>query len=140
MAEQSINHEFDFWLGEWDLTWGETNHGTNRIERIMDGTVVQENFASEGYQGMSVSVFSKEDNRWHQTWVDSSGAYLDFTGEFADEKMIFSRNGIVEGKPVKQRMVWYDITPNNFLWNWERSNDEGITWHVVWKINYQRKM
>ncbi len=59
---------------------------------------------------MSVSVFSKEDSRWHQTWVDSSGSYLDFVGGFADGKMILVRNGIVEGKPVKQRMVWYDIT------------------------------
>ncbi len=61
------------------------------------------------FKGMSVSVFSKEDSRWHQTWVDSSGSYLDFVGGFADGKMILARNGIVEGKPVKQRMVWYDI-------------------------------
>ena len=49
MAEQSINNEFDFWLGEWYLTWGENDRGINRIERIMDGAVVQENFESEGY-------------------------------------------------------------------------------------------
>ena len=67
MTEETINHEFDFWLGEWELTWGENEHGTNRIERIMDGAVVQENFEGDGYRGMSVSVFSKEDSRWHQT-------------------------------------------------------------------------
>ena len=140
MTEETINHEFDFWLGEWELTWGENEHGTNRIERIMDGAVIQENFEGDGYKGMSVSVFSKEDSRWHQTWVDSSGAYLDFVGEFADGKMILIRNGIVEGKPVKQRMVWYDITENKFQWNWERSDDEGGTWRVIWKIQYQRKV
>jgi hypothetical protein len=88
---------------------------------------------------MSVSVFSKEDNRWHQTWVDSSGSYLDFTGKFSDGKMILARDGIVEGKAVKQRMVWYDLTENNFQWSWERSEDEGITWRVIWKIQYQRR-
>lgn len=81
MAEEQIHHEFDFWLGDWELTWGENNRGTNRIERIMNGAVVQENFEGDDYRGMSVSVFSKEDNRWHQTWVDSSGAYLDFVGD-----------------------------------------------------------
>ena len=65
MTEQSINHEFDFWLGEWELTWGEDDHGTNHIKRIMEGAVIHENFESEGYQGMSVSVFSKEDGHWH---------------------------------------------------------------------------
>ncbi len=136
----NINHEFDFWLGDWELSWGENDHGTNHIERIMDDAVILENFESDGYMGMSVSVFSKEDSRWHQTWVDSSGAYLDFVGEFADERMILSRNGIVEGKPVQQRMVWYGITKDKFQWNWERSDDNGAVWQVIWKIQYQRKV
>ena len=140
MLEENINHEFDFWLGEWELTWGENEHGTNRIERIMDGAVIQENFEGDGYKGMSVSVFSKEDSHWHQTWVDSSGAYLDFVGRFADERMILMRNGIVEGKAVKQRMVWYDIAETGFQWNWERSDDEGVIWRVIWQIQYQRKV
>ena len=139
MAEESIQHEFDFWLGEWDLTWSENNSGTNRIERILKGAVVQENFESDGYKGMSVSVFSKEDNRWHQTWVDSSGTYLDFVGDFKDGKMIFTRNGIADEKPVKQRMIWYDISKDKLMWNWERSNDDGIEWQVIWKIQYKRK-
>ena len=140
MTENRINRDFDFWLGEWKLTWGEEGHGTNRIESILNGAVIQENFEGEGLIGMSVSVFSKEDSRWHQTWVDGSGSYLDFIGEFIGEKMILSRNGILEGNPVKQRMVWYEITTNNFQWNWERSDDEGSSWRVVWKIQYQRKV
>ncbi len=139
MTEQTINRQFDFWLGDWELTWGENMHGTNRIERIMDGAVIQENFEGAGYTGMSVSVFSKEDNRWRQTWVDSSGSYLDFVGEFVDGKMILIRNGVVEEKPVKQRMIWYDITDNDFQWNWERSDDKGASWQIIWKIQYQRK-
>ena len=140
MTGEITNYEFDFWLGEWELTWGENDRGINRIELIMNGAVIQENFESEEYKGMSVSVFSKEDNHWHQTWVDSSGSYLDFVGGVEDGKMILMRNGIVEGKPVKQRMVWYDIAENNFQWNWERSDDEGATWRAIWKINYQRKL
>lgn len=139
MNEKNKNQDFDFWLGEWELTWGEGQHGTNLVELTMNGAVIQENFETTDYRGMSVSVFSKEDDHWHQTWVDSSGAYLDFVGEFAAGQMIMSRSGIVEGSPVKQRMIWYEITTNRFLWNWERSDDEGATWRVVWKIQYQRK-
>jgi len=133
------NHEFDFWLGEWDVTWGEGVHGTNRVESILDGAVIQENFNGDGLIGISVSVFSREDSRWHQTWVDNSGSYLDFVGEFVDGKMILSRNGIAEGKPIQQRMVWFDISANQFRWNWERSDDDGATWRALWEIQYQRK-
>jgi hypothetical protein len=133
------NHEFDFWLGEWNVYWGD-KQGTNRIERILDEAVIQENFKGDGLTGISVSIFSKEDHRWHQTWVDNTGSYLDFVGDFVDGKMILSRHGVVEGKPVRQRMVWYDITPNAFLWNWERSDDEGKTWREMWKLEYKRKI
>jgi hypothetical protein len=138
MTSDSINHEFDFWIGNWECTWGENQRGTNRVERTMDGAVIQENFEGDGLIGMSVSVFSKEDARWHQTWVDNSGSYLDFAGEFVDGRMILSRNGIVEGKFVKQRMVWYDIREDEFQWNWERSDDDGKIWRVLWKIDYKR--
>jgi hypothetical protein len=133
------NHEFDFWLGEWNVHWGD-KQGTNRVESVLDGAVIQENFDGDGLIGTSMSVFSREDQRWHQTWVDNTGSYLDFVGEFADGKMILSRNGVVEGKPVRQRMVWHDITPNAFLWSWERSDDEGKTWRELWKLEYKRKI
>jgi hypothetical protein len=141
MDSDSTNHEFDFWLGEWDLTWGEEGTGTNRIERIMDGAVIQENFegGDPPLRGMSVSVFSREDNRWHQCWVDNSGSYLDFIGDFADGRMILMRDGLVNGLPVAQRMVWFEITGKAFEWNWERSDDNGQTWKVLWNIHYRRK-
>jgi hypothetical protein len=132
------NHDFDFWLGQWDVYWAD-KQGVNRIESILDDAVIQENFDGDGLIGTSLSVYSKEDHRWHQTWVDNTGSYLDFVGEFVEGKMILSRNGIVEGRTIKQRMVWYDITADAFLWNWERSDDDGITWRELWKIEYKRR-
>ncbi len=40
---------------------------------------------------------------------------------------------------VLQRMVWYDIMQDSLQWNWERSEDKGKTWTVLWKIKYTRK-
>jgi len=36
-------------------------------------------------------------------------------------------------------MVCYNITADEFDWNWERSDDGGNTWRVLWKIKYKRK-
>jgi hypothetical protein len=30
-------NQFDFWLGEWEATWGEDSKGTNHVQRILDG-------------------------------------------------------------------------------------------------------
>lgn len=131
--------QFDFWLGEWECTWGEDSKGTNRVERILDGKVVQENFNGDGLHGISHSVWDLERKLWCQTWVDNNGSYLDFTGSFRDGQMILSRDAIVRGEACKQRMVWYNNTNDEFDWNWERSGDGGETWEVKWQIKYKRK-
>ena len=141
MNETTAEHQFDFWIGDWNLTWGDDQHGVNRIRSILAGKVIQENFESEDADkliGLSVSVYNPIDRQWRQTWVDNQGSYLDFVGEWHGDKMILQRPAVVEGQPVLQRMVWYNIEANRFEWNWERSSDEGQTWKVVWKINYER--
>ena len=144
VAEQK---QFDFWVGDWDLTWpgpkaGETIHGANRIQRIMDGCVVQENFANEAthYHGTSLSLFDTTAGKWKQTWVDSQGAYLDFVGEFKDGQMILQREAVgPNGAKFLQRMVWKNIAATEFDWSWEASQDGGKTWQVQWPIHYKRK-
>ena len=139
--------QLEFWVGDWDLTWpsqkaGETIHGTNTISRIMDGCVVQEIFSSPtaNYRGTSLSIFDTTDRKWKQTWVDSGGAYLDFVGEFKDGQMILGREAIgPNGTKSLQRMVFKNISANEFDWSWESSKDNGKTWQVNWPIHYKRK-
>ena len=83
--------QFDFWLGEWDLTWGESGRGINRITAVLDNRVIQEEFdgtPSTPLRGLSVSTYNAQMGKWQQTWVDNTGSYLDFVGEFVDGKMI----------------------------------------------------
>jgi len=138
MSEQP-ERQFDFWLGEWECTWGEDGRGTNHVLRIMDKKIIQENFSSPDLEGMSVSSYDRERGIWCQTWVDNSGGYLDFTGKFDDSRMILSRDAVVRGEACKQRMVWHNIEADQFDWNWERSDDGGTTWRVIWQIRYKRK-
>ncbi|HSG45685.1 MAG TPA: hypothetical protein VLA72_21290 [Anaerolineales bacterium] len=131
--------QFDFWLGEWDCTWGDDGRATNHVLRIMNNRIIQENFSSKDLQGMSVSSYDRERGVWCQTWVDNSGSYLDFTGKFEDGKMILIRDAIVRGEKCKQRMVWHNIETDQFDWTWERSDDYGKTWNALWEIKYKRK-
>ncbi|MCP4138898.1 MAG: DUF1579 domain-containing protein [Chloroflexi bacterium] len=141
-SEETETRQFDFWLGDWDLSWGEDGHGTNCVSSILDGCVIQEEFdgsPSIPLKGISLSTYNARLGKWQQTWVDNSGSYLDLIGEFADGKMTLSREATIEGKAVQQRMVFYNISQNKLDWNWERSDDDGESWQVLWKIHYQRK-
>ena len=145
VAEQT---QMAFWLGEWELTWpgekqGEVDHGTNSIQRVLDGCAIEENFSggtAMHLRGRSISIFETISGKWKQTWVDNEGGYLDFTGEFRDGQMILAREAVRRnGQKVLQRMVFKNITPNELDWSWEASTDGGKTWQVNWPIHYKRR-
>jgi hypothetical protein len=134
-------HALDFWIGNWVVSWPE-GHGTNTIRRILDDRVVEEVFECHGEDGSlygrSLSVLDSVDGRWRQTWVDSSGAYLDFTAVAVAGRISFQRSVTVDGQRRLQRMVWLDVTPDGFRWEWQRSTDAGATWEVQWPLDYRR--
>ncbi len=125
----------DFWVGDWSLTW-------NKISRTLDNCVIQELFEADkpvSLHGMSLSTFDKATAKWKQTWVDNSGSYLDFVGDVHDDSAIFMRDAKdKDGNPIKQRMVYKNYNKDEFDWSWERSEDGGATWKVMWPIHYTR--
>jgi hypothetical protein len=52
--------------------------------------------------------------------------------------MILSRQVPGEQGEVRQRMVWFDIKDDSMLWNWERSEDGGDNWKLLWQLKYKR--
>jgi hypothetical protein len=133
--------EFDFWLGEWDLSWGDGQRATNSVYRDFDNRVIVENFdgrPSSELQGMSVSTFDVDEGCWRQTWVDNSGSYLDFRGEFRDGQMDLRTERTVDGRRTLLRVRWFDIAQESLSWAWERSDDGGRTWESLWQLAYTR--
>ncbi|MFL5930316.1 MAG: hypothetical protein ACJ75P_03575 [Gaiellaceae bacterium] len=128
---------FDFWLGRWEVRWGEGARGTNEITKVLDGRVVLERFDGRpGTEllGMSVSVYDSDDGLWRQTWVDSQGSYLQFHGNAHDGVM--KLRGEHGAEP--RRMVWRDIEDASLTWLWERSGDGGSRWETLWELAYSR--
>lgn len=135
--------QFDFWLGDWNLTWNDTLHGTNHVEKIMGGCTVQENFLDPklNFAGKSWSVYNPNYKIWQQTWVDNQGGYIALTGGMENGKIILKtpERQTPKGK-MQSRMVFYNMAKDSFDWNWEASTDSGNTWQLKWKIHYERKM
>ncbi|MDT4916173.1 MAG: hypothetical protein QOH89_873 [Pseudonocardiales bacterium] len=130
----------DFWIGDWVVSWP-GGSGTNQIRRILGGKVVEEVFECHGddgpLYGRSHSVLDTADGRWKQTWVDSTGAYLDFVGILVDGRISFQRSAL-EDHSLLQRMVWLDVHDDSFRWEWQRSTDSGVSWQVSWPLAYRR--
>ncbi|WP_258103456.1 hypothetical protein [Marinoscillum sp. MHG1-6] len=148
LMELDTTEYFDFWVGEWQVAWDEGNGvevlGTNTIAKSLDDKVIIENFRitrgkSAGFKGMSMSVYQKRFKRWKQVWSDNQGGYFDFTGAVDGDKRMFA-TAVTEknGKQQQQRMVFYDIEENSMTWDWEKTEDGGKTWSLLWRIFYTR--
>ncbi len=150
MSEKNAGHDFDFWLGYWQLSWpaeqtggkaGERSVGTNLIEKILGDKALQENFSFEegNFTGRSWSVYNPSTKLWQQTWVDSQGSYLLFTGQFDEGEMeLRSEAREQKGQSIINRMVFTNITADSLDWNWQNSKDKGESWQDLWTINYER--
>jgi hypothetical protein len=141
-ADQLGADALDFWLGSWVVSWAGGGHGTNVIRRILDDRVIEESFDGSDADGLpmgrSLSVMDTATGSWRQTWVDTTGAYLAFVGVEVNGRIGFQRQAVLDGTAVLQRMVWTDVSADEFRWQWQRSTDDGASWDVTWEIDYRR--
>jgi hypothetical protein len=119
--------QLDFWIGDWDLTYGDGGKGRNRVTKILDGCAILEEFSGAPgvpLDGRSFSMFDRASGRWKQTWVDNAGAYLDFVGSTDGGNPVFSREAVArDGRKFLQRMIFVDVKTDGFTWLWQRSDD-----------------
>lgn len=73
-------------------------------------------------------------------WADSNGDFFYFIGKAEGNKRMFQTEikTIQDNKPFTQRMVFYEIKTDSFMWDWESSIDGGKTWTLNWRISYER--
>ncbi|MDT7537243.1 MAG: hypothetical protein QOI82_828 [Actinomycetota bacterium] len=138
-----MSNAFDFWIGSWVVTDpSDGSTGRNTIRRILGGKVLEESFTFPGpdgkpYRGRSHTVHV-ESRGWCQTWVDSTGLYLDFVGDLTDGVMRLERQAVVAGEPVVQRMEWSQITTKSLVWQWLRAPESASEFELLWRLDYRR--
>jgi hypothetical protein len=145
--QTSAYHRLDFWIGNWDVFDMKTGEkgGTNRIEKILKGCAIIENWteASDGSEGKSLFYFQPAKGQWKQVWVTDIGpmkekiAQNSYTGEgirFQGE--IPHRDGTSH----LDRTTLIPLSGGKVRQTIEISRDAGKSWEVVFDAEYRRQM
>ena len=68
--------QFDFWVGEWDVVVNDSTRstaGTNSIQPLHNGCVLEENWTSAGGgTGSSMNFYDSTTGKWRQVWLASN--------------------------------------------------------------------
>jgi len=132
--------QFDFWLGEWDVFSEDQLIASSRIEKIVAGQIILENYQQDSYSGKSINYFDGHFMKWRQNWVDSNGTVGDFMGECQDHVMRFEgESHMKDGRKIHRIMTISQISENEVRQYSERSDDGGKTWEIAYDYLYRRK-
>ena len=86
MGHTGSARDFDFWVGDWDVYGPKGRQvGRNTVEFLFDGAAIAEHWrGAGGVEGRSLNAYEASRDRWHQTWVDSTGDLLMLDGGLVD--------------------------------------------------------
>lgn len=134
--------QFDFWIGEWEVTSLGQKAGENRIETYANGCFLLENWTSaSGGSGHSMNFYDGANEKWHQIWVDSGGTSIIVEGGLRDDGAMHFEGEHLYPNGTRQ-LYKMTFTPNDdgtvrqYI---EQSADGGKTWSVWFDGLYARK-
>jgi len=136
------HRQFDFWLGQWEVTGAQGQRvGSNRIERVLDGCALYESWTGAGpSRGHSLSAWDSGDNRWHQTWIDNSGAVLLLAGGIINGEMVMEgERRLPDGTQTLERITWTPNADGTVRQRWQSSRDQGMRWTTTFDGVYRKR-
>jgi hypothetical protein len=153
-------HDFDFLIGKWKVhhrrlngrlvgshDWVEFD-GTSELWMTMNGHgTVDDNYLalpSGPYRAVGIRGYDPKTQTWAIWWLDGRNAngLLDppVIGNFDFKNGVgtFDGDTVNNGKTVRCRYTWSNITKNSAHWEQAFSPDGGKTWEVNWRMDFTR--
>jgi hypothetical protein len=147
-------HDFDFLFGRWQVTnrrlkqrhvgcsdWEEFPSVVNCESRLGGMANVEEHvMPTKGVSGLAVRTFDMARGEWSIYWISSEDGRLQppVVGRFEDGRGEFHGDDVDQGRPVRVRYRWSDITPSSARWEQAFSSDGGSSWETNWVMEFRR--
>jgi hypothetical protein len=133
--------QLDFWVGDWNVTEGGGQAGTNLVTLEERGCLVHEHWTgAQGETGQSLNFYDRNDGAWHQVWVSSTGQVLNLKGHYADGALTYvGQNRKADGTTRQHRLSFRGTPDGTVRQLWESSSDGGKSWAVVFDGLYAKR-
>lgn len=135
------HRQLDFWLGDWSVTETATGLavGRSRIEPVYKGCAVRETYeGADGFEGGSTSLWDRAAGEWVQFGTGSTGARMQFTGQWDGARMSLLTSQPRPGRaPLLIRMRLQPLEDGGVRQWSDMSSDHGETWRARYDFTYR---
>jgi hypothetical protein len=147
-------HGFDFYVGRWHVDnrrLRQRHVGSNEWDQFPAtitarpilgglGNFDEIEFPTKGWSGVDVKVYDVEAQHWSNRFIGSGDGKEQpaLVGVFKDGVGEFSGDDVDEGRPIRVRTRWTEMTPKSFRWEQAFSTDGGKTWETNWIMDARR--
>ena len=130
--------QFDFWIGEWDVTQGGKTAGRNTIRSILNGCAISEEWSGTGgFKGRSLNFYDAHTKRWHQTWIDSQGQSLALDGQFEAGSMTL--HSVAVSNMPRHRITWTPLPDKTVRQLWQVQQAPESEWKTLFDGKYSAR-
>jgi hypothetical protein len=94
-----------------------------------------------GFQGYALRLFDPETELWRIWWASTAGqGQLDnpVAGGFRDDVGQFDGDDVIDGRKIRVRFLWTDMTERSARWEQSFSFDGGQTFVPNWIMLHER--
>lgn len=106
----SAYHQFDFWVGDWEVLEAGKPVAHVVVDKILDGCVTHERYSEPGgYEGQSFNIYDAGQHYWRQTWMTNRGKFLEITGKLQAGGMVLSGTDYDSMPPRLVRGTWKPV-------------------------------
>jgi hypothetical protein len=142
----------DFLMGDWNVEanvrlgdgkW-EHSSATSQIKPDLSGCLLSERFTGtrngHAFTALALMAFNNTSKKLQRLWSDSEhGLLILYDGNRSENEIILETEILLDGRSVKLRNSYLEITGNSFNLESARSTDGGKTWITVTRLRYTRK-
>ena len=127
-------HQFDFWVGRWDVYNAKGQLVAHSLIEKVYGCGIRENWMPIGKPGGgSLSIYVPAEKGWEQFWIDSQGSHASFKGRWNGSAMIITGKW---GGPLV-RMTYRNNADGSVRQSGEQSTDGGKSWKPSFDFTYR---
>ena len=153
-ATRDGSRDFDFLVGRWYAhsrrlakpldaavdQWEE-------FDSVHDGVLLPGGFGvADDYRipsrpdfvGLALQLYDPKTGQWQAYWYRLGVLTASLVGHFNDGVGVFEGPDTHEGKPIRTRYTWSQISATTARWEQAYSADDGRSWERNWVMTYSR--